>query len=154
MIRSLVEFSVAFRGWVIVAVLALLMVGLYLATQLRFDAFPDLNNTQVQVLTTSPGMGTEEVEKLVTIPLERALSGAPGLAALRSTSRPGVSAITVHFVDGTDLWHARQIVTERVSEARESIPAGAGRPEVAPPTTGLGEMSTLLVADLSGTRSG
>lgn len=140
MIRSLVEFSVAYRGWVILAVIALLGVGLYLASQLRFDAFPDLTNTQVQVLTTSPGMGTEEVEKLVTIPLERALSGAPGLSALRSTSRPGVSAITVHFVDGTDLWRARQIVTERVAEAREAIPAGAGRPEVAPPTTGLGEI--------------
>lgn len=140
MIRALVAFSVAYRGWVIVAVVALLGIGLYLASQLRFDAFPDLTNTQVQVLTTSPGMGTEQVEKLVTVPLERALSGAPGLAALRSTSRPGVSAITVHFVDGTDLWRARQIVGERVAAAREEIPAGAGRPEVAPPTTGLGEI--------------
>jgi heavy metal efflux system protein len=140
LIARIVHFSVEHRGWTLLAVVTALMIGGWLALRLRFDALPDLTNVQVQVLTTSPGLGTEEVEKLVTVPVERALSGAPGLIALRSTSRPGVSAVTAVFTDDTDLWRARQIVSERVNEARERIPPEAGRPEVAPPTTGLGEI--------------
>jgi cobalt-zinc-cadmium resistance protein CzcA len=140
LITRIVHFSVEHRGWTLLAVLTVVVIAGWLALRLRFDALPDLTNVQVQVLTTSPGLGTEEVEKLVTVPVERALSGAPGLVVLRSTSRPGVSAVTAVFSDDTDLWRARQIVTERVAEARERIPPEAGRPEVAPPTTGLGEI--------------
>lgn len=140
MIDAIVTRSVRHRGWVLLIVAVLTLLALRTASSLRFDAFPDLTNVQVQVLTTSPGMGTEHVEALVTTPLERALTGAPGLVVLRSISRPGVSAITAVFTDETDLWLARQIVAERVSTARDQIPEGAGSPELSPPTTGLGEV--------------
>ncbi len=145
MIDALVTASIRLRGWVLLATCLAVALGLYAAAGLRFDAFPDLTNVQVQVLTTTAGMGTEEVETLVTVPMERALAGAPGLVTLRSVSRPGVSAITAVFRDDVDLWRARQVVAERVAAARDAIPESAGTPELAPPTTGLGEVYQLTL---------
>ncbi len=148
MIRALVRTSVRSPWWTIFAVLLALLGALRLAAGLRVDAFPDLTNVQVAVLTTSPGLGTTELEQLVTVPLERGLSGAPGLAELRSLSRPGISAITAVFEDGTDPWRARQVIAERVAAAADAVPPTAGRPEIAPPTTGLGEvLQFVLTAD-------
>ncbi|HRE90990.1 MAG TPA: efflux RND transporter permease subunit, partial [Myxococcota bacterium] len=112
---------------------------------MRFDAFPDLTNVQVQVLTSTPGLGSSEVEELVTAPVERAMGGLPGLTEVRSLSRNGVSAVTIVFADGTDRWHARQLVRERLDAARAMIPDDAGTPEIAPPTTGLGEVFQFAV---------
>lgn len=136
----LVEGSVRHRVAVMLLTLAGVVGALWAASGLRFDAFPDLTNTQVQVLTTSPGMAAEEVELLVTLPLERALGGVAGVDELRSLSRDGVSAITVVFDDGTDLWWARQAVKEQVDVASGDLPPSAGTPALGPPSTGLGEV--------------
>lgn len=132
----------------LVLLFVLLAVGLAVRglDRLTFDAFPDLTNTQVQVVTTPVGMGSEEVEMLVTLPLERAMGGLPDVAELRSISRPGVSSITIVFEDGTDPWLARQMVKEQLDVARSAIPEDAGIPELAPPTTGLGEVVQFTVA--------
>src|SRR5690625_3499045 len=90
-------------------------------------------------------MSSHEVELLITTPLERALAGTPNVDHIRSISRTGVSAITVVFEDSTNLWLARQLVSERVNLALEDIPESAGQPEIAPPTTGLGEVFQFVV---------
>lgn len=144
-----VAASVHHRFLVLLLTALAVVGGLAAMTRLTFDAFPDLTNVQVQVLTTAPGMASEEVEMLVTLPVERALQGLPDVVTLRSISRPGVSSVSVVFADGTDPWRARQMVKEQVDVAKGDIPADAGEPELAPPTTGLGEVFqfTLTSAD-------
>lgn len=144
-LKTLIAVSVQHRGWVLFATMAALLAAAVVASSLRFDAFPDLTNTQVQVLTTSPGMAAEEVELLVTRPLERALGGVAEVDEVRSISRDGVSAITVVFHDGTDLWRARQAVKEQVDIASGELPPGAGTPSLGPPSTGLGEIVQFTV---------
>ncbi len=139
-LHRLISWSVENRLFVLLGVVAFVGVSVASLRSMTFDAFPDLTNVQVQVLTASPGMGSEEVEVLVTAPLERALGGTPGMEQIRSISRTGISSVTVVFEDGTEVWRARQLVKERVDQASGSIPATAGRPEIAPPTTGLGEV--------------
>lgn len=151
LLDRLVAGSVRHRWMVLLATLLAIGGGVVSLRTLTFDAFPDLTNVQVQVLTASPGLGSEEVELLVTLPIERTLGGLAGVRELRSLSRPGVSSISVVFEDGTDPWLARQMVKERVDAARGEIPDTAGTPELAPPTTGLGEVFqfTLASDDLS-----
>jgi cobalt-zinc-cadmium resistance protein CzcA len=146
MLHKLIELSVRNRLFVILGVIAFVAVGAWGVTQARFDAFPDLTNVQVQVLTASPGMAAEETELLVTLPIERELGGLPGVQELRSLSRTGISAVTVVFEDGTDIWHARQLVKERLDAARDAIPKSAGTPAIGPPATGLGEVYQFTVA--------
>jgi cobalt-zinc-cadmium resistance protein CzcA len=141
LVEAMIESSTRWP-WRVLALVAALAVGAAwsLATGLEFDAFPDLTNTQVQVVTASPGMDSREIEGLVTAPIERAMGGVPGVAELRSLSRTGISSVTVVFKDGTDLWRARQLVRQQVDAARADIPEGAGDPELGPPSTGLGEV--------------
>ena len=146
LLSALIEASVRHRVLVLALTLLGVLGGALSMQRLTFDAFPDLTNTQVQVLTSSGGLGSEEVELLVTLPVERSLQGIPGIAELRSVSRPGVSSVTVVFEEGTDPNLARQWVKERVDLAREDIPPGLGSPELAPPTTGLGEVYQFTVA--------
>ncbi len=108
--------------------------------QLPVDAVPDVTNVQVQVLTNAPALGPVEVEQFVTFPVEAAMSGLPRVTDIRSVSRFGLSLVTVVFEEGTDIYWARQLVGERLSQARENIPAGFGDPEMGPITTGLGEI--------------
>lgn len=143
--NGIIGWSVRHRALVVIFVVIFAIVGSISSSKLRLDAFPDLTNVQVQVLTNSPGMSSNEVELLVTAPLERALSGTPNVELIRSLSRTGISAITVVFKDGTDLWLARQLVSERVNLALEDIPDTAGMPEVAPPSTGLGEVFQFII---------
>ena len=137
-VHRVIDLSVRYRGWVVLLTLLAALVAARDVTTLRFDAFPDLTNVQVQVVTSAPGLGAEEAELLVTAPVERVLGGMPGLVTLRSLSRPGVSVVTAVFDDETDLWLARQLVRERLDTA--DIPDGVARPELGPPTTGLGEV--------------
>jgi len=146
LLNRIIELSVRHRIFVLIGVFAFVLVGSWGVTQTRFDAFPDLTNVQVQVLTASAGMASEEVELLVTLPIERELGGIPGVTELRSLSRTGISAITVVFEDGTDIWHGRQLVKERLDAARESIPDSAGSPAIGPPATGLGEVYQFIVS--------
>ncbi|MCB9731835.1 MAG: efflux RND transporter permease subunit [Deltaproteobacteria bacterium] len=146
LVHWLIGASVRNRLFVIIGVVVFVGAGVASLGSMTFDAFPDLTNVQVQVLTASPGISATEVEQLVTVPLERSLGGVPGLVQLRSLSRTGISAVTAVFEDGTDRWLARQLVKERVDLARDDIPAEAGVPEIAPPTTGLGEVYQLTVS--------
>src|SRR5690349_15038492 len=118
----------------------LIAVGIRSALSLPIDAVPDVTNVQVQILTDSPALGPLEIERFITVPVEQALGGMPHLTELRSISRFGLSAITAVFDEGTDIWWARQIVAERLSEAREAIPEGYGEPELGPVSSGLGEI--------------
>jgi heavy metal efflux system protein len=140
MLERLVELSVRRRGVVLVvwALVAAAAVGA--ARKLSIDAVPDVTNTQVSVLTSAPGLSPVEVEKYLTFPIETAMNGVPGVAQIRSISRTAVSAVTVVFRDGTDPWLARQLVNERLKLAEADIPPGYGRPELAPVSTGLGEI--------------
>lgn len=146
LLHRIIELSVRHRGFVLAGVLAFVVLGSWGVSQARFDAFPDLTNVQVQVLTSSAGMASEEVELLVTLPIERELGGIPGVIELRSLSRTGISAVTVVFEDGTNIWHARQLVKERLDAARNAIPDTAGTPAIGPPATGLGEVYQFTVA--------
>lgn len=145
MIERLISFSIRNRSLVILAVLLLGAVGLRAAQQLPMDAVPDVTNVQVQVLTTAPALGPLEVEKFVTFPVETVMSGLPGLAEIRSLSKFGLSSVTIVFEEGTDIYFARQLVAERLAEAREAIPDGYGSPAMGPISTGLGEIYQFTV---------
>jgi heavy metal efflux system protein len=145
LIHWLIGASVRNRAFVFVGVIAFALLGLYTVTHIKFDAFPDLTNVQVQIVTSSAGMSAEEVEKLVTVPIERSLGGVPGLVQVRSKSRTGISAINAIFSDDVDVWHARQLVKERLDAAKQEIPPSAGSPEIGPPSTGLGEVYQFII---------
>ncbi|HEU5245657.1 MAG TPA: CusA/CzcA family heavy metal efflux RND transporter [Candidatus Udaeobacter sp.] len=139
MINKILEFAVRQRVLVLVGALALLLVGLWSANKLPMDAIPDITGVQVQVNTTVPALAPDEVEKLVTVPLEMALGGVAGVTEMRSLSRFGLSQITLQFTDKTDVYRARQLATERLQGASDSLPPGL-TPKLAPITTGLGEV--------------
>jgi cobalt-zinc-cadmium resistance protein CzcA len=140
MIRRIVDASLDNRLLVLVLWGLLAVFGTRAALQLPIDAVPDVTNVQVQVLTDSPGLAPEEVERFVTFPVETALSGLPRVEELRSVTRFGLSVVTVVFEEGSDIYWARQLVAERLTEAREGIPPGYGEPELGPISTGLGEI--------------
>lgn len=135
-----VKFCVQHRFLVIFGVLLIGALGVSAAQQLPIDAVPDVTNVQVQVLTNAPALGPVEVEQYVTVPVETVMSGLPHVEEVRSLSRFGLSAVTVVFEEDTDIYFARQMVSERLSEAREAIPEGYGSPEMGPISTGLGEI--------------
>ncbi|MEZ4220913.1 MAG: CusA/CzcA family heavy metal efflux RND transporter [Polyangiaceae bacterium] len=124
----------------VLGVVVLVAMGIRGYRKLPIDAVPDVTNVQVQVLSSAPGLSPVEVERLVTQPVELAMTGIPRVQTVRSISRAGVSAVTLVFDDDMDLEQARQLVSQRLPSAREAIPMGAGRPELGPLTTGLGEV--------------
>ena len=139
MINRLIDGSLRNRGLVVVGVFLLAALGTWSFIGLPIDAFPDVTNIQVEVLSSAPGMSPLEVEKFVTYPLEMVLRGLPRLTQLRSVSRFGLSVITAVFEDGTDIYFARQNVHEKLSEARETIPPGVGI-TMGPVSTAMGEI--------------
>ena len=132
------------RGFVFICVAALTITGLYAWRELPVEAFPDLTNNQVVVVTQSAGMAAPEIEQRITYPIEAALMGTPGAEEVRSISKFGLSMVTVVFDDAVPVYLARQLVTERVSEARGRIPPGA-EPELGPVATAFGEIYQYLV---------
>lgn len=140
MVQPIIRWSLQNRFIVIIASLLILGLGFVAATQIPLDAVPDLTNVQVQVLTNSPSLGPEEVEQFITFPIENAMSGVPKVDEIRSISRFGLSAVTVTFEDGTDIYWARNQVNERLQRARENIPPGMGTPELGPIATGMSEI--------------
>lgn len=139
MIDRILEFSLRQRNVVVLAAGVLLAVGVWSALHLPIDAVPDITGVQVQINTQVPALAAEESEKLVTQPLERELAGLPGVEEMRSLTKFGLSQITLQFKDGTDVYRARQLVTERLQGVVDSLPAGA-EPRLAPISTGLGEI--------------
>ena len=145
MLRRIVDFSLENRPLVLIAAVLVILGGGYALTQLPIDAEPDITNVQVQVLTKAPALGPVEMEQFVTYPIEAAMNGLPRLREIRSISRYGLSAVTVVFEDGVDVYFARQLVNERLTQARDAIPPGIGSPEMGPVTTGLGDVFQFTV---------
>jgi cobalt-zinc-cadmium resistance protein CzcA len=137
--KAIIEASVRFRWFVIIAVSLVAALGLFELTKLPIDAVPDITNRQVQITTVAPALAPEQIERQVTYPLETALAGIPGLTSTRSLSRNGFSQITAIFTDQTDIYFARQQVAERLAAASEGLPEGV-EPALSPITTGLGEV--------------
>jgi cobalt-zinc-cadmium resistance protein CzcA len=144
-LKGIVDFSLENRPLVLIAAALTTLGGGYALTQLPIDAVPDITNVQVQVLTKAPALGPVEMEQFITYPIEAAMNGLPRLHEIRSVSRYGLSAVTVVFEDGVDVYFARQLVNERLSQAREAIPQGLGSPEMGPVTTGLGDVLQFTV---------
>ncbi len=140
MLESLVEFSVRRRGVVLVLWAIVAAVAWWAVKHMSIDAVPDVTNTQVAILTSAPGLSPVEVEQYLTYPIETAMNGLPGVVEIRSVSRTAVSAVTVVFDDDTSIWFARQLISERLKVAEAEIPPGYGHPELAPVSTGLGEI--------------
>ncbi len=138
--HRLIDFSLRNRFLVLLGAAALVVAGVFSMLRLPIDAVPDVSPNQVLILTQVPGLGPLEVERFVTVPVETAMSGLPGIEDIRSVSRFGLSAVYIYFEEGLDLYFARRLVMERLPEAREAIPAGFGVPTMGPISTGLGEI--------------
>ena len=144
MLNRLLEFSVRQRVFVLLATLGLIGIGVWSALRLPIDAVPDITNIQVQVNTSVPALAPEEIEKLVTFPIENEMAGVPGLTELRSISKFGLSQVTLVFEEGTDLYRSRQLVSERLQTVLDGLPPGL-TPKLAPISTGLGEIYYYIV---------
>ncbi|MBK8482449.1 MAG: efflux RND transporter permease subunit [Proteobacteria bacterium] len=137
--KNLVELCLKWRLLVLALVVLVAVLGVRNAFHLPIDAVPDITNVQVQVLTNAPALGPVDVERTITFPVESSMSGLPDVEQIRSVSRFGLSAVTVVFDEGTDLLRARQLISERLTQARERLPAGIS-PELGPLSSGLGEI--------------
>src|SRR6201986_3123324 len=131
----------ALRQRLILVVVSVVLVGFgrQAARNLSVDSFPDVANVQVQIATEAPGKSPEEVERFVTIPIEIAMTGLPGMTDMRSLNKPGLSLITLVFSDGSDLFRERQMISERLAELSERMPEGV-TPVLGPITNALGEV--------------
>jgi heavy metal efflux system protein len=139
MFESLIRFSIAQRMLVLLLAVGVAIAGIYSYQRLPIDAVPDITNVQVQINTMAPGYSPLEAEQRVTYPLETVMAGLPNLQQTRSLSRYGLSQVTVIFKEDTDIFFARQLVNERITQARDKLPAGL-TPEMGPIATGLGEI--------------
>lgn len=149
MIHRLITFAVEQRLLVVLLMVALAGWGVYSVRQVPIDAFPDVTNNQVQIMTKAPGMSPVEVEKLVTYPIEVAMTSLPDVIENRSLSQFGLSVVTIVFEDDVDIYFARQLVFERLSEVRETLPDGA-EPNLGPLSTGLSEIYQYTLLDVPG----
>ncbi|MDD2991099.1 MAG: CusA/CzcA family heavy metal efflux RND transporter [Zoogloea sp.] len=139
MFERIIRLAIEQRWLVLLAVLGMAALGIFNYQRLPIDAVPDITNVQVQINTAAPGYSPLEVEQRVTYPVETVMAGLPQLEQTRSLSRYGLSQVTVIFKDGTDIYFARQLVNQRIQEAREKLPAGI-TPAMGPISTGLGEI--------------
>ena len=153
MINRIIDASLKNRLLVFVAFVAICVFGKFSYDRLPIDAFPDVTPALVQVFTETEGLAPEEVEQLVTYPVESAMNGLPNVEEIRSISNFGLSVVNVYFKDGTDIFWARQLVSERLNEAREQIPEGMGEPGMGPISTGLGLVLFYYLEDETGTRT-
>ena len=150
MFDKIIAYSIRNKFVTGLFVIALILWGAWSLRQLPIDAVPDITNNQVQVITVSPTLATQEVEQFITTPVELALQNIQQLVEIRSISRFGLSVVTVVFEENMDLYLARQLVGEYLKEAEQNIPAGLGTPEMAPISTGLGEIYQYVVRPLEG----
>src|SRR5215218_7855403 len=144
MIESLIAFALRFRVAVVAAVLLLVAAGAWALSQINYDAFPDLTPNQVQVITVAPGLSPNEVENLVSFPMETSMMGLPRTLGVRSISKAGISVVTVSYEDDVDMYFARAQVTQRMQDATGNLPEGM-QPSLGPPATPMGEVFQYLV---------
>ncbi len=145
MLDKIIRYSIRNKGIIAIMTLLIALWGGWSMLRIAIDAVPDITNNQVQVITTCPSLATQEVEQLVTAALERNLGNLPQLVELRSISRFGLSVITVVFDEDMDIYLARQLINERLQETSSSLPYGVETPELAPVSTGLGEIYQYLL---------
>lgn len=140
MLDKIIRFSI--KNKIVIGIMTLLLIiwGVWSATKLPIDATPDITNNQVQIITVCPTLAGQEVEQLVTFPIEQSIANVPDIEETRSISRFGLSVITVVFKEEVDVYFARQLISEKLKQAAEEIPKGIGTPELAPVSTGLGEV--------------
>ncbi|QLC67958.1 efflux RND transporter permease subunit [Flavobacterium sp. LPB0248] len=140
MLDKIIQFSIRNKFVILLFTLVLIAWGSYSLKNLPLDALPDVTNNQVQIITTAPTLASQEVEQLITYPLERAVKTVPNIIELRSISRFGLSVVTVVFEDDVDIYWAREQIFQRLKQAEENIPDYVNSPELAPISTGLGEI--------------
>lgn len=140
MLDKIIQFSIRNKFVILLFTLVLIAWGSFSLKNLPLDALPDVTNNQVQIITTAPTLASQEVEQLITYPLERAVKTVPDIIELRSISRFGLSVVTVVFEDNVDIYWAREQIFQRLKQAEENIPDYVNSPELAPITTGLGEI--------------
>lgn len=140
MLNGIVQLSLRYKLLVIVAFAIVVFLGVRAFQQVPVDAFPDVTPVQVNVYTESPGLAAEDVETLLTVPVETAMAGLPGVEQVRSVSLFGLSYVSIYFTDATDIYFARRLVGEKLAEAKARIPEGYGEPELGPNSTGLGQV--------------
>lgn len=150
MLNKIIDFSIKNKFIIGLFTLTLLVFGIYEVKKLPIDAQPDITSNQVQILTVAPSFGAEDIERLVTFPIEQATANIAGITELRSFSRFGLSLVTIVFNDQTDVYWARQQVSERLLQVRNEIPDGIGEPELGPISTGLGEIYQYVVRSKKG----
>ncbi|MFQ5422669.1 MAG: efflux RND transporter permease subunit [Phycisphaerae bacterium] len=150
MIERPIEFGLKNRPLMVVLAALVMAAGYYSYGRLPVDAFPDVSPNLVQIFTLTEGLAPEEIEKYVTYPVEVAMTGLPGIEKIRSVSNFGLSVVNVYFEDGLDIYFCRQVVNERLTEAREEIPEGFGDPRMGPISTGMGLVLFYYLDDTTG----
>lgn len=145
MLDKIIQFSIKNKFIVGLLTAALVLVGIYNLSRLPIDALPDITNNQVQVITTAPTLATQEVEQFITYPIEQTMKTIPKIVEMRSFSRFGLSVITLVFEENVDIYWARQQIGEKLKDAERLIPKGTGIPELAPISTGLGEIYQYVI---------
>ncbi len=153
MLERIIDTAQRARLLVVFLVLVVIGAGYWSYRQLPVDAFPDVSPNLVQVFTITEGLAPEEVEKYVTYPVEASMTGLPGVVEVRSISNFGLSVVNIYFEDGMDIYFIRQLVGERLQEAREQIPEGFGEPEMGPISTGMGQILYYYLDDTTGNYS-
>ena len=153
MLDKIIKFSI--QNKIVIGVMTILWIiwGVWSASKLPVDAVPDITNNQVQIITVSPTLAGQEVEQLVTFPIEQSIANIPNIEETRSISRFGLSVVTVVFEDDVDIYFARQLINEKLKEAIDNIPNGVGTPELAPVSTGLGEVYQYILHPKKGSES-
>ena len=150
MIEKLIQISLRNRLMTVVVTVLVAAAGAWTYSHLPVDAFPDVSPNLVQVFTVTEGLAPEEIERYVTYPVEASMAGLPGVEKVRSVSNFGLSVVNVYFEDGMDIYFARQLIGERLQEAREQIPEGFGDPELGPISTGMGLVLFYYLQDTTG----
>ncbi len=151
MLDKITQYALHNRLMIIVASVLLLITGIYTASKMEVDVFPDLTAPTVVVLTEAHGMAPEEAEKLVTFQIETAVNGATNVRRVRSSSAAGISIVWVEFEWGTDIFKARQIVSEKLTVIAEKLPQGVGNPTLAPQSSIMGEIMLISLSSDSTT---
>lgn len=150
MLNKIIKYSITHKLVIGLLTLALVITGIYSLKQLPVDAVPDITNNQVQVITSSPTLAAQEVERLITFPIEITMATIPKIEEIRSFSRFGLSVVTIVFEENVDVYWARAQVNERLADAQSQIPVGIGKPGIAPLTTGLGEIYQYVITTKPG----
>ncbi len=145
MLDNIIKFSIKNKVTIGIMTLVLIIWGVWSATKLPIDALPDITDNQVQIITRAPTLAAQEVEQLITYPIEKVLANLPDVEEKRSFSRFGLSVITVVFKDKVNIYFARQLINEKLKQAEKDIPSTLGKPELAPVTTGLGEIYQYVI---------